>query len=161
MAVLFIIIYAIAFDKKMSLLLFPYNAMYSVDFNHNNTGEVYACKQNGTIIPITGKWYWKKDFLETSLRGFVHYVEDTNRVFLNHYILYRFSNPIVQQYLVDKLTPGKIKPEKWVTWYTCFAGRKIEPGDSLEIIRYSFDFDRNGFQLIDSVTIWKNFRNGE
>lgn len=149
-------VYAVAFQKKMTMLVFPYNAMYSVDFYHNHTGEVYVLKKNGVNIPISGKWYWKKDFLETSLRGFAHYIEDSNRVFLDHYIPNRFSSPAVQAFLKRKLTPGRINQTAWLNWYADFSGHPLVEGDLLELGKYRFDIMPQGFQIKDSTTIWKN-----
>lgn len=155
LAVIFITIYGVAISKKMSFVIFPYNAMYSVDFYGNNTGETYALKLNEKIIPITGKWYWKKDFLETSLRGFAHYIEDSNRVFMNHYLLYKFPKSSFSQYLETHLTPGVINDKDWVLWYTSFAGYNNKSNDSAVLVKYTYHFSKSGFHLDDSATIWK------
>lgn len=156
LAVLFIITYGVLYSKKMSMMLFPYNSMYSIDFYHNKTGEMYAMKVDGRVVPITDKWYWKKDFLETSLRGFVHYTEDSNRVFLDHYIPYKFHRNSTRQFLLSKLTPGQIDAHQWAKWYLKFAGERIAPGQNLEVYTYHFEITENGFKITDSTRVWKS-----
>jgi len=134
---------------------FPYNAMYSVDFYRNNSGETYALKLNNQLLHITRNWYWKKDFLETSLRGFAHYIEDSNRVFMDHYLDYKFPNPAIHGYLREKLTPGIIKRNDWVKWYASFAGNDKISGDTIVLIKYAYQISNSGFQLTDSSIIWK------
>lgn len=138
------------------MMLFPYNAMYSVDFYHNTKGSVYAMKVDGKIIPITQKWYWKKDFLETSLRGFGHYISDSGRVYMDHYIPHAFHNPNVQKHLLQALSPGKIEEQKWAEWFAEFAGVSVSNHSLFELYNYNYEITKDGFQLKDSVKIWSS-----
>lgn len=135
-------------------MLFPYNAMYSVDFYHNTKGSLYAMKVDGKTIPITKKWYWKKDFLETSLRGFAHYISDSDHVYMDDYLPHAFHNPGVQKHLLSALSPGKIDKHSWAVWYAEFAGVSFNSNSVFELYHYNYEIMADGFQIKDSVKIW-------
>ena len=136
------------------MILFPYNAMYSVDFYHNTKSSMYVMKIDNKAVLVTDKWYWKKDFLETSLRGFAHYVSDSDRVYMDHYIKNSFHSSGVQNYLLRALTPGKIKKLNWARWYADFAGASYQEQSMFVLKRFDYEITGLGFQLIDSSEIW-------
>ena len=99
--VLFILIfYSVTFSKRMGMIFFPYNNMFTVDFTKTNQAFTYGVKINGEMIPITGYLYWKKDFLESSLTTYVEYIENGYTLYLESYLKSkRAGNSIVKNLL--------------------------------------------------------------
>lgn len=138
------------------MLIFPYNAMYTIDFTQKNIASTYAMKIDGSRIEITKEPYWKKDFLETSLYGFGKYIEHDTTVFMNDYLKYRFSNEKLRNILMRGLTPGKNAMLSWPAWYCRFTGHKIPAGATVEIVKYNFSYENKKATLTDSIIVYKN-----
>lgn len=153
---LFILIYAITFYKKMDMIFFPYNAMYAVDFQHSNKASTYAMKLNGNLVKITRHLYWKKDFLETSLHAYAQYLQKDRRVFLDDYLTYKFKNDHVRSVLSNGLTPNREDAIQWPSWFIKTAGYDPIHGSILEILRYDFLLDHQKAILYDSARIYKS-----
>ncbi len=154
-AILFISCFAVTFYKKMDMVFFPYNSMYSIDFNKASKTSTYAAKINGRLVRITPNLYWKKDFLETSLNGYCRYIQHDNKTFLEDYIHYKFSDVGMRNFLLNQLTPGKAAASNWPAWYVDFAGYKPPPNATLELMRYEFSFDQQQPKLTDSISLYK------
>jgi len=153
--VLFIAFYSLVFYKKMDMVFFPYNSMYTIDFTRDNTATTYAMKINGSNISITDRLYWKKDFLETSLYGYCKYISRGNTVFLEDYLRQRFSNTVVRSILLNRLTADKTTALDWPHWYGRFAGHDIPPKASIELWQYNFKYEAGKALLKDSISIYK------
>jgi hypothetical protein len=153
--VLFISFYAITFFKKMDMVLFPFNNMYTVDFTKNKTATTYAMKINGNMVKITHQPYWKKDFLETSLNVYSKYIRYHRKVFLDDYIPYKFHNEQTRKILLHGLTPDKTTAMSWPAWYVHFAGYNLPANSTIELTQYNFLLDKEQAVLKDSISIFK------
>ena len=152
---LFLICYATSFYKKMDMIFFPYNSMYTIDFTKTNTTSTYAVKINNNPVKITNHLYWKKDFLETSLNAYCRYIKQDHKVFLDDYIAYKFKNKTVSDFLLNRLVPDKSTTLQWSAWYAHSAGYEVPPGAAIEFMQYDFLLENNNALLKDSLSIHK------
>ena len=152
--VLFILIfYSVTFSKRMGMIFFPYNNMFTVDFTKTNQAFTYAVKINGEMIPITGYLYWKKDFLESSLTTYVEYIENGYTLYLESYLKSkRAGNSIVKN-----LLPQKELAAKWPLWFARFAHHSYSMPAKIEILQYNYVFKDGKAVLTDSGSIYKNY----
>lgn len=153
--VLFMICYTILFYKKMDMVFFPYNSMYTIDFTKSNKAVTYTMKINGNIVKITNQPYWKKDFLETSLAGYCNYILHDRTVFLDNYINQKFRNEQARNILLNRLTPGKTAAINWPRWYARFAGYTIPENAAIELWQYDLSYEKGNAVLTDSLSIYK------
>lgn len=153
--VVFLCVYAVSFSKKMDMVFFPYNNMYSSESQGSANISTYAARKNDSLVHITSYPYWKKDFLETALFNYCRYIERGNRVYLEDYFKYRFPEGAFRSYLLNKLIPDKSAVVDWPAWFTRFAGKPAVAGDQIEFIKYDFAFSHGTMKLIGSRVINK------
>jgi len=136
-------------------MLFPHNSMFA-GYVPEKKIYTYLLKINGTIVPVTNKLWWKKDFLETNAAMYGAYYEKGQQSFLEDFIKSKLKDTTSQHYWIHRLTSGNVNPQQWATFYINFAGSKLKSGDSVELTRYEIKFyGRPG--LVDSFSIF-NFR---
>lgn len=156
LTVAFVILYVITFCKKMDMVFFPYNSMYTIDFSGTTGSTTYGMKINGTLVKITGQPYWKKDFLETSMNGFCRFVKNGNKVFMEDYINHKFSGGQTKRYLLNTLVPPRSATGEWPSWYGQFAGYEVPRNAVIEILEYQFALKDDKLTLKDSTVIYKS-----
>jgi hypothetical protein len=154
---LFIASYAVVFYKKMDMVFFPYNSMFTIDFTKTSKSVTYAVKLNGQLVKITHQPYWKKDFLETSLYGYCKYISSGRTVFLDGYIKQKFGDEKIRDLLLKNLTAGKEAAMDWPSWYCKFAGYSVPSKSNIELMQYHFSFENNQATITDSISIYKTF----
>jgi len=153
---LFLAFYAFFLFKNMDMMLFPHNSMFA-GYTPNKKAYTCAVKLNGSIVPITKKLWWKKDFLESNANMYGRYYESNQHTLLEDYISSKAGDTSFRNTLLQRMTAGKISPQQWAAFYVCFAGRKLKPGDEVELLKYELSFAGNDPVLIDSLSIF-NFR---
>lgn len=137
------------------MLLFPYNGMYTIDFNRSYVAHTYVVKTNKVRVNISHLPYWKKDFMEASLNSYSKYIKHDNKVFLDDYLFNKFPRAYVHNSFVINLIPVKSKAILWPAWYARFGGYNITKGDTIEIWEYDFNYVKGQMIPIDSVSIYK------
>lgn len=151
--VAFISLYGYFFNKKMDMVLFPYNSMYAVDFTKQYAASTYAFKLNGKLVNITQNPYWKKDFLEASLLSFAKYKQNNDEVYMQQYLQTVVPNKEKREFLSSKLSPSKFAVASWPAWFIRFAGYSVNDSDSIQLLQYDFTFQGNNVILKDSSII--------
>ena len=98
---LYIFMYAFFFMKKMDMVMFPYNSMFSIDFSNDYSTNTYHLKVDDQPVNFTHYWWWKKDFMETSLRTYVSLLNDVP--YIEKYIAYAYANKPYRELLLQQL----------------------------------------------------------
>jgi hypothetical protein len=153
--VIYIAGYTVFFYKKMDAVLFPYNSMFTIDFTKNYTASAYQVKINNVPVSITRNLYWKKDFLEASLRNYAKYKNNNDAVFMDHYLNQSVPGITKREFLLKRLCPDKNAAVQWLQWYVSFAGYTIPANSTIELLKYDFIFRNNEAVIQDSITIYK------
>lgn len=149
----FICMFIYFFNKKMDMVLFPYNSMYAVDLNTKYVASTYAFKLNRNLVKITQNPYWKKDFLEASLLSFAKYKQNNDEVYMQQYLQAVIPNKETREVLSNRLSPSKSDVAHWPAWYIRFAGYSVNDPDSIQLLKYDFIIKDNKFILKDSNII--------
>ncbi len=152
---MFILCYVVFFSKKIDTTFFPYNSMFTIDFNKNHRTVVYAVKIDGTPVKITHQPYWKKDFLEESLINYCKYKKNNDTGFVENYLYSKISNKRDRAFLLERLTPGKAGPNQWLPWYIKFAGYPVHAKSMIELVQYEIIYESNVAILKDSASVYK------
>lgn len=153
LSVIFIVVYAVLFIKKIDMVLFPYNNMFSLSSNQNMTAITHGVKINNNPVVYTHYSYWKKDLLETSVAKYALYQEKNKKVFLGEYLYEKQWSNATKLFLEKHLTPQSA--DSWPVWYCNFAGYNIQTNDIIEIYRYKLDFNTSYTRIIDSSLVYK------
>lgn len=128
--------------------------MFSTDFTGQNSSHAYVLKINNSIVPITNKWYWKKDFLESSMSTYCWYLHNDKKVYLDDFLTQKVADNQQLQRLREALTPGKLSEMKWLDWYAKFCGFAIAAGDRVELVDYSVSIENGTVSIIDSTILF-------
>ncbi len=129
--------------------------MYAIDFTKSKTATAYAVKLNSSIVKTTGRAYWKKDLLETSLNGYCKYIINNHKVFLDDYLNQKFSPGQIKEFLLKRLTADKDLAGLWPIWYCRSAGYPIVENDEIELLQYHFMMNDQQAIITDSLSIFK------
>ncbi len=132
------------------MVLFPYNAMFSVQPAAAWHTDTYAIKLDDSIIHITAFPYWKKDFLEMSLRNYALYRQQGQVLYMHQYLA---ANSWLPKEISNKLVPQKKEAIKWPGWYLHYAGYKSRGEHRLDIIHYRLNFEQGKPTIEDSSVI--------
>lgn len=143
---LYIFMYAFFFFKKMDMVMFPYNSMFSIDFTNDYSTDTYQLKLDDQPVNFTHQWWWKKDFMETSLRTYVSMLNDVP--YIEKYINYAYANKPYHQLLLQQLKPS-LNNHRWLAWYANFGNQKTNASTVFSIWKYHLFFS-NGAIAIDS-----------
>ena len=140
-------------SKKMDFILFPYNDMFSGHSISSDTFCHYGLKQNGKLVNITDKPYWKKDLLEQSIKNYAFFLKHQNAQYSDVFFnsrkeKYPFLNPIYNQ-----LKTQNFRFEDWAVWYLDQSGEKANNLDRLELVKYNWYNHQSKVFLIDSSVI--------
>ena len=152
-AIIFIVVYSICISKKMDMLVFPYNNMFSNTNYTNKTATTYFVKVNDKIMPYTHFMYWKKDFSEQALYNYACYIKNNNINYLESYIDQKISNKNKSKWLNGKLVPDSFSFTQWASWYASFTNNSILQNQKLELVEYKINFTKNIPFIVDSSTI--------
>jgi len=150
LSILFIIFYTVASFKKMDMVIFPYNDMFSHTAPFNDRIQTNALYVNGKRVDITSRLYWKKDFMETSLRNYAAYQQNGQKVPLENYL----NKKNYPEWFNQKVVADPLKVAHWPRWYLHYAGLGQE-FDSLIIYSFTMAKTINGLRVIDSELIYK------
>jgi hypothetical protein len=145
-------VYITLFYKKMDMMPFPYNNMFSQQ-NQETTHTTYFVKLNGKLIPYTSFMYWKKDFIEQAGYKYHEYIGLQQKNYLANYIAVKPWSPSTKALLEQRLTPSKLDFPTWVKWYTTFANAAIPKHAQFELVAYSAKFNSNQTYEFQSETI--------
>jgi hypothetical protein len=152
-ALLYLIAWFFFASKKMDFILFPYNDMFSGQSISSDTLCHYGLKQNGILVSITDKPYWKKDLLEQSIKNYALFLQHQNAQYSDVFFTtrkekYPFLNPIY-----NKLKTPNFKFEDWTVWYLKQSGNKANKLDYLELMKYKWYNHQSEIRLLDSLVI--------
>lgn len=149
----FLLLYAFFFFKKMDMTFFAYNSMFVSKLPARQT-SAYALKVNDRIVPISGKLWWRKDFLESSLNGFSAFLQNERSTYLRQFLTTRIKNPVSKQFFLSRLTPQDADAADFISHYAAVAGIRLQPADKIEIVEYTLQFSSNAVERTDSGTIY-------
>ncbi len=153
---IFLAFYAFFLFKRMDMMLFPHNSMFA-GYVPNKKVFTHAVKVNGSIVPITKKPWWKKDFLESNANMYGKYYESNQHTLLEDYVISKVGNTAFRNTLLQRMTAGKVSPPQWAAFYTSFTGHQLQPGDEVQLVKYELSLAGNEPIVIDSSVIF-NFR---
>lgn len=141
------------------MTIFPHNSMFADSSRENReSAYLYAVKINDTIVPISTYPYWKKDFLESSVSCYAHYIQNGNRVMLEDHFSSRKYMPAG---IAERLVPPPDASAKWLLWLASFMGKTVGNNASLKLYRYEYGFSSGVAVLKDSTLVYfqktKNF----
>jgi len=148
----FVLVYIVLFYKKMDMMPFPYNNMFSQQ-NQETTHTTYFVKLNGKIIPYTSFMYWKKDFLEQSGYKYQEYIGLQQKNYLSNYIAAKSWSPSIKERLEARLCPSKMDFSTWVKWYSTYANATIPKHAQFELVAFTAKFNTNQTYEFQSETI--------
>lgn len=148
----FVLVYMVLFYKKMDMMPFPYNNMFSQQ-NQETTHTTYFVKLNGKIIPYTSFMYWKKDFLEQSGYKYQEYIGLQQKNYLSNYIAAKSWSPSIKERLEARLCPSKLDFSTWVKWYSTYANATIPKHAQFELVAFTAKFNTNQTYEFQSETI--------
>ncbi|MBU3713897.1 MAG: hypothetical protein FGM46_03010 [Ferruginibacter sp.] len=144
--------YVFFFFKKMDTVMFPYNGMFASSAENKNHSTIYAIRLNGKRIPYSNRMYWKKDFLEQSLSGYISFQQQQSS-YLKTYLDSKQWGAGAKDFLRAGLIPSNI--EAWPLWYCKFAGSEVPSGSVVELFAYTFDFKDGQPVMTDSSMMYK------
>ncbi len=150
---LFIGCYVFFFFKKMDTMMFPYNGMFAFPAENKNLSTIYVIQLNGKRISYSNRLYWKKDFLEQSLSGYISFQQQHQSNYLQTYIDGKQWAAGTKKFLRAGLVPSNI--ETWPLWYCKFAGYEVPSGSVVELLSYTYDFRDGQPVLTDSSMLYK------
>ena len=153
--ILFVIGYTIVFTKKMDMLFYPYNSMFSIDFTKDYTATTYAVRINGDPVKITDRLYWKKDFLEESITNYCKYLQYQRNVFLDDYLHTKIADSSTRSFFLQRLTPERKAAKKWPYWYCSFAGYAVPQNATIALMKYTFSFSEGKALITNSASIYQ------
>ncbi len=153
---LYLILYAFFFIKKMDMVVFPYNSMFAIDFSDNNTSETYQLKIDGKAVRFTNKWWWKKDFMETSLKRYALLLHDTP--YIEKYIAYAYANKSYRELFLNQLKPSTTDKSKWLFWYAKFGNVNLKKGQVFSIWQYRLHFEKEIISIDSSLIFTQSFK---
>ena len=148
----FVLWYLVLFYKKMDMMLFPYNNMFSEQIQEAPP-TTYFVKMNGQFIPYSHFMYWKKDFLEQAGYKFQDYISKGKKNHVEQFILEKSWSPSLQKQLVERLTPSKLGFSEWVIWYATFANKQIPSHAQFELVACNAIFNKAGSVKFQYQTI--------
>ncbi len=147
----FIVTYFVCMYKKMDMVIFPYNSMYSSI--QETEIACYYLKMNGQRVHYSKFMYWKKDFLEQSITKYAGYVIQNKNNYLNYYINEKVKNKNQHIIIQNALTPGKVDFKGWAKWFATFAGIKVNTHDNFELVKYNVQIKNSKLSILDSTIL--------
>lgn len=140
-------------SKKMDLILFPYNDMFSGHSISSDTFYHYGLKQNGRLIRITEKPYWKKDLLEQSIKNYAFFLQNHNLQYSDVFFISRKEKSPILNPFYNQLKTKEFLFEDWATWYLNQSGEKANKLDHLELVKYKGHSHQSKIIFFDSLVI--------
>lgn len=143
---LFAGVYLCTWVKKMDMLFFPYNDMFSRVSQPMVQAYVYYVKVNGQRIPYSHLPYHKKELMENMPRRYAEYVQDQRHSPLDRFWL---------QYVpaLQKHRPPPVDFPTWANGYLQLAGIKKSTSMQIELMRYTLDVSKPLPHLTDSTLL--------
>ena len=131
------------------MVVFPYNSMFAIDFSNNNRSETYQLKINGNAVRFTDKWWWKKDFMETSLKRYALLLQDTP--YIEKYIAYAYANKPYTELFLTQLKPSATDKSRWLFWYAKFGNVAFKSDQVFSIWQYRLNFEKEIISIDSSL----------
>ncbi len=147
---LYILLYALLFVKKMDMVMFPYNSMFSVDFTRDYNTDTYQLKLDDRPVTYTHLLWWKKDFMETSLRNYVLLLN--REPYIEKYIQYAYANTPYSKFLLKQLKPS-MHDHSWLKWYASFGNKETSAYTMFSIWKYHLTFNGNSIHIDSSLVL--------
>lgn len=132
------------------MVLFPYNSMFSIDFTKDYQTDTYQLKINDKPVQYTQQWWWKKDFMETSLRNYALQLHDVP--YIEKYILYAYAHTSYRELLLKQLKPS-LTDHHWLIWYAGFGKMPVKDNAIVSIWKYHLVFNEQTI-IIDSIEVF-------
>lgn len=151
LVIMYFLLWLFFMTKKMDLLFFPYNDMFSHETK--NDSVFYVLKRNGQIVPITKKFYWKKDLLEQSILSYVKYHENDDKRYVDQFFLSRKDNNKCYGKIYPHLKTPDIGFKDWAKWYLHQSGVVNQPHDKVEILEMHWKKIGENIVFTDSSTV--------
>lgn len=149
--IIFIVLYATVFFKKMDMALFPHNAMFSFHPAVSWQINIYAMKlDDDSLIHITHFPYWKKDFLEMTLKNYAAYRQRGQVLYMHQYLA---GNTWLPKKISDRLVPPKNETIMWPGWYLHAAGYQGKGLHKLTVLEYRLSFATGKPAILDSSVV--------
>lgn len=153
LSIAYILAYAVFFEKKMDMVFFPYNSMFSSKETEFANPVMYAVKINNTPIGITHHLYWKKDFLEQAPVKYAEYVSQNKISYLENFITRKNIPFGFRNLLLKNCTPHKTSDNEWFRWYANFSGVQHKQNADYKLMKYNLAFINGNMSVKDSFLI--------
>jgi len=151
--VLYVLCYAVIFSKKMDMMLFPYNSMFSSNSNEASTPYAYIVKADNNPVKFTGNLYWKKDFLEQAPAKYSTYLSEQKVSYIEKYLKRKNMSA-----LTKNIAPSTFSDRDWFEWYAKFSGITYNQSTCFELIKYDLIVSENSLLRKDSCVITRSVR---
>lgn len=134
------------------MLLFPHNSMfaYSAPGTQQRKVSTYAVRLNDSLVKTTSFFYWKKDFIESSLASYARYEESNRQVYLQQYFQH---SGILPEKLQKNMLPEEKEAIRFLPWLLNYAGCNTGNDTKISLYRYNFTFTDSKVLLQDSLLI--------
>ena len=139
----------------MDSVFTPYNGMFAFVNDKPYKTTTIAIKLDNKLVPYSKYLWWKKDFFENSIAFYSRYILNAKQVALNNYIKQKpFSDP-QKEFLYKRLTPDSVLVKSFPRWLEHYAGRDGTAHETMEFVKYDFNFLDSNLLLIDSTSLFK------
>ena len=154
--IVFILFYIIILSKTMDMFPFRHNGMFVRMNSSSDTFYYNIFKVDKVPINYTGYFYWKKDFIESSLSTYVSMCNSQNFNLLEKSKIYKYiHNPKIQKYFIENLCMKPGDENKYPVWLYSFCLRKkYNDKIKIEIVNIKAIYRGNEFVKIDSTIIY-------
>ncbi|MFC4261443.1 hypothetical protein ACFOWM_01010 [Ferruginibacter yonginensis] len=151
----FLILYAVFFYKKMDMLLFPYNNMFTQQLNQNYVVTTYMMKVNQKPILISNDWYSKKDFSEAALTSFSKWIRNNKQDYMYQFVQQKTNDSATTATYKNKLFVDAQAAETWPQWFAVYHHFKLQKNDTILIWQYNLRMDVSPVAIMDTAIIYK------
>ena len=132
--------------------MFPYNSMFAGAPSQKPDHKLYLLEWNEWPVLYTHYAYWKKDLMEQSVFHYAHYIEKGEKVYMDAYISQKKWPFSVEQFLKNRLTPGKVDFKTLSSWYMNLINIPCHKNDQARLLKLSIRFDE-GYPICQDTTV--------
>jgi hypothetical protein len=140
----------------MDMFPFRHNGMFVRRPLNMDTFSYNIIKVNNVALDYTNYFYWKKDFIESSLGTYVSLRNSNNFNLLQKEKIYKYiSNSTIRNYFVNNLCMKPGEEKKYPEWIYSFCLKKIyNSNNKIQIITIRSIYEKGEFIKIDSTIIY-------